>query len=114
MSVQTAAGRPRAGMAVKNFIRLRLPGRPDRDVRVRTARDDAAVLEIHGGIPRSVVKVAVGKISEEATGIETVRETESPCASRTSILHVGVPAEPYAIEVVADEDHPASQEPSFV
>ena len=43
-------------MAVKNFIRLRLPGRPDRDVRIRAGCYDTSVLEVDDGIHRSIVK----------------------------------------------------------
>ena len=43
-------------MTIKNFFRLRLPGRPDRNVRIRASRYDASILEIGDGIHRAIMK----------------------------------------------------------
>jgi hypothetical protein len=43
-------------MAIKDFFRLRLPGRPDCDVRIRAGCYDAPVLEIDDGIHRAIMK----------------------------------------------------------
>ena len=43
-------------MTVKNLIRLRPSRRPDRDMRIRTCRYDASILEIRNGIHRTIME----------------------------------------------------------